>query len=88
MNLFYKLWTEAKQGKNPFKATFFPWTANPTRDAKWEKDQLTSIGAIKFRQEVSCLHGDTMVTVRNKVTGVIEDVPFKVLEERLNKVKE
>ena len=54
MNLFYKLWTEAKQGKNPFKATFFPWTANPTRDAKWEKDQLTSIGAIKFRQEVSC----------------------------------
>ncbi len=85
MNLFYKLWTEAEQGKNPFKAFYFPWTENPTRDSKWEKEQLTALGGIKFKQEVSCLHGDTLVTIRNKKTGLIEHVPFKVLEERLNK---
>ncbi len=54
LNLFYKLWSDSQQKLNPFKSMFFPWTANPTRDAKWEKEQLQTLGTIKFNQEVSC----------------------------------
>ena len=54
MNLVYKLWSDSQQKLNSFKSIYFPWTANPTRDAKWEKEQLGALGPIKFRQEVSC----------------------------------
>lgn len=54
LNLFYKLWQEALEKKNPFKTHYYPWTEHPERDKKWEKEQLQALGAIKFRQEVMC----------------------------------
>lgn len=54
LNLFYKLWKESTEKKNPFKSAFYPWTENPTRNAKWEKEQLETLGVLKFRQEVLC----------------------------------
>lgn len=54
LNLFYKLWQESKEKKNPFSSHFYPWTEHPSRDVKWEKEQLQALGAIKFRQEVLC----------------------------------
>ena len=54
LNLFYKLWKDSKEKKNPFKAHFYPWTDHPQRDKKWETEQLTVLGALKFRQEVLC----------------------------------
>lgn len=54
LNLFYKLWQESKEKKNPFSSHYYPWTDHPSRDVKWEKEQLQALGAIKFRQEVLC----------------------------------
>lgn len=54
LNLFYKLWQEGLQGKNPFKVLYIPWTEHPQRDKKWEAEQLQSLGPLKFRQECLC----------------------------------
>lgn len=83
MNLFYKLWSDSVNKTNPFVNVFFPWTANPTRDAKWEKEQRQVLGTMKFRQEVSCLHGDTKLRVRKIGTFKDETLTFFELAKRL-----
>jgi hypothetical protein len=85
LNLFYKLWKESTEKKNPFKSAFYPWTENPTRNAKWEKEQLETLGVLKFRQEVLCIGGESRVTVRDKATGVVMTVSMEELTLMLNR---
>ena len=54
LNLFYKLWCDSKEKKNPFVSHYYPWTDHPLRNKKWESEQLGVLGALKFRQEVLC----------------------------------
>lgn len=84
LNLFYKLWVDSKEKKNDFSSYYFPWTDHPGRDKKWESTQLGALGALKFRQEVLCIGGESMVTVRNKVTGVVSSISMQELAVRLN----
>ena len=54
MNHYWKLWTEAQNGKNGFTTIETSWKEHPNRDQKWADEQLAILGPVKFSQEVEC----------------------------------
>ncbi len=54
MNAFYKMFTEAEQGKSTFKPITVLWDEVPGRDDKWKQDQIAVMGEEKFSQEQEC----------------------------------
>jgi hypothetical protein len=52
MNHFYKICTEAKQGRNGFKLIEVDWRKVPGRDERWAQDQRATLGEDKFLQEM------------------------------------
>jgi len=51
MNLFYKLWEDARMDRNDYYPITFDWRAHPRRDQQWHDTTLRNIGARKFNQE-------------------------------------
>ena len=51
MNLFYKLWTEAVQGRNEYSYDEAMWHEHPKRDQKWKEEQLNNMSPRQFSQE-------------------------------------
>lgn len=54
MNLFYRLWTEATQGKNSYFPLEVKWDEHPDRDEEWRATQEENIGKKRFQQEFAC----------------------------------
>lgn len=54
MELFYKIWSLALQGKNRFKTMEVHWSKWPGRDQKWKEETVADIGIEKFDQEYGC----------------------------------
>lgn len=80
-NFFHLQWKKAEQGKNGFSPIKLHWTVHPERGQEWRDEQTAELGEKLAAQE--CLGGDTIVTIRNKETGVIEDITLEDLEARL-----
>lgn len=53
LNLFHKLHTDGKAGRNKFKVFDYDWTFHPERDEAWKETTIGNIGKEKFRQEFS-----------------------------------
>ena len=64
MDLFYKIFKEAEEGKNNFTAVKVHWSEHPKRDEKWKEETLKNIGLEQFKQEFACLGGKTIVTIK------------------------
>lgn len=77
MNHFYKLWREAESGINGFVPVKVTWDENPTRDLEWLEDQRKNLGELKLAQEVLCVVGETLVTIRNSITGETSTLPIQ-----------
>ena len=77
MNHFYKMWQEAVDGINGFEYVSADWRAVPWRDDKWANEQRRVLGEQKFSQEMECVVGNTLITVRDKVTGEIQTIPIE-----------
>tara|TARA_Y100000310_G_scaffold341607_1_gene441298 strand:+ start:3861 stop:5564 length:1704 start_codon:yes stop_codon:yes gene_type:complete len=54
MNLFYKLWNEAVDGKNDYVPTAVHWSEVPGRDEAWKKQTIRNTSEQQFRQEQDC----------------------------------
>lgn len=52
MNHYYKLWVEAEQGINGFKAIEGKWQEHPKRDQAWADEQRAILGDVKYSQEI------------------------------------
>lgn len=60
MNLFYKLWEDARTNKNDYVPVQVHWSENPNRDEKWKETTLRNIGKKQFAQEYECaFHGSS-----------------------------
>ena len=77
MNHFYKMWQEAVEGVNGFDYVSADWRAVPWRDEKWADEQRRVLGEQKFSQEMECVVGNTLITVRDKVTGEIQTISIE-----------
>jgi Terminase large subunit, T4likevirus-type, N-terminal/Terminase RNaseH-like domain len=54
MNHFYKMWTEAVEGRNGFKFIEANWRQVPGRDQAWADIQRSALGEQKYLQEMEC----------------------------------
>lgn len=54
LNIFYKLWTEAEQGKNTFIPFSVHWSDVPGRDEKWREETIKNTSEQQFREEFDC----------------------------------
>ncbi len=54
LNIFYKLWTEAEQGKNSFVPFSVHWSDVPGRDEAWKDETVRNTSEQQFREEYEC----------------------------------
>jgi len=78
-NIFHRIYSEAENNLNTFKHFYADWSAHPDRDEGWAVEQMANMGSRRFNQEFACVDGPTMVTVRDKDTGIIKDMKIEDL---------
>jgi hypothetical protein len=54
MNHFYRMWTDAVEGRNGFVHIEANWRSVPGRDQAWADDQKRVLGEAKYYQEMEC----------------------------------
>ena len=54
MNMYYKLWHDAKRKKNEYINTEVHWSQVPGRDAKWKEQTIKNTSEQQFRVEFEC----------------------------------
>ena len=54
MNLFYKLWVDAEEGRNEYVPIQVHWSAVPGRDEEWKEQTIKNTSEEQFRQEFEC----------------------------------
>jgi hypothetical protein len=79
-DLFAHLWRDAMNGENSFKPLQFLWWMNPNYDQKYYDEMKSKLGPVRVRQELDCICGDTLVTVRDVRTGQIKSLTIRELE--------
>lgn len=80
MNLFYKMWSEAKSGKSLFVPKEFLWYRHPNRGEKWKEETLRNISQKQFDQEYNCLFlgsSNTLISGQ-KLTQLTFEDPIRV----------
>jgi len=63
-NFYHKMWVEATDGVNGFRAVYLPWTVHPDRNQEWRDKQDKELGVDKARQECDC---DFLAAGRNVI---------------------
>ena len=76
LNHFYKFYKEAEAGVNGFNLTKAIWSDVPGRDQAWADQQRKILGEVKFAQEMECVGRNTTITIRDKYSGVIIELPI------------
>jgi len=54
MNHFYKMWEDARRGKNGYVTNEVHWSQVPGRDAKWKEETIKNTSLRQFAQEFEC----------------------------------
>lgn len=54
LNLFYKIWCDAIEGRNKFKTLAYDWTVVPGRDEAWREETIANTSPVQFAQEFEC----------------------------------
>ncbi|ASD50371.1 terminase large subunit [Acidovorax phage ACP17] len=83
MNLFYKIWTEAVNGSNDYKALQIFWHDHPKRDESWLEEQERNMPPKQIAQEIHCaFHGssDTLIS-GSKLQKLVHKRPVKTDEK-------
>ena len=83
LNHFYKIWHDSEQGLNDFVRVQGEW--KEARDDKWFEEQSKLLGdPVRVAQELECVTGNTNIRLKNKKTGIIEELPIEKFFETLN----
>ena len=54
MNMFYKLWVDAEEGRNSYIPIEVHWSEVPGRDDKWKKETIANTSEAQFNTEFNC----------------------------------
>jgi hypothetical protein len=75
MNHFYKMWEDARNGKNGYVTNEVHWSQVPGRDAKWKEETMKNTSKRQFAQEFECDFlgsADTLIS-----PSKLQNIPFK-----------
>lgn len=79
MNLFYKMWEDAKAKRSNYVPFEIHWSQVPGRDQDWREETIRNTSERQFQQEFECVDGDTIVQVKDTVTNEIFDMRIRDL---------
>jgi len=74
MNHFYKMWEDARRGKNDYVTNEVHWSQVPGRDAKWKEETIKNTSPRQFSQEFECDFlgsADTLIS-----PSKLQNIPF------------
>jgi hypothetical protein len=54
MNMFYKLWVDAEEGRNTYVPIEVHWSEIPGRDEEWKKETIRNTSEAQFNTEFEC----------------------------------
>ena len=54
LNMFYKLWVDAEEGRNNYTPIEVDWREVPGRDDKWKEETIKNTSQQQFTQEFEC----------------------------------
>ena len=54
LNMFYRLWTDALEGRNEYVPIEVTWDQVPGRDEKWKKQTIANTSKDQFKVEFEC----------------------------------
>ena len=54
MNMFYKLWVDAEEGRNTYIPIEVHWSEVPGRDEEWKKETIKNTSQSQFNTEFEC----------------------------------
>jgi hypothetical protein len=54
MNMFYKLWVDAEEGRNTYIPIEVHWSEVPGRDEKWKEETIKNTSEAQFNTEFEC----------------------------------
>lgn len=81
MNHYYKMWTEAVEGRNGFVTIDANWRSVPGRTEEWAERQRKALGDEKYMQEMECeFHGSTGTLISGRVLKTLTFVKPQTLE--------
>lgn len=82
MNFFYKMWTEAKEGRSDFVPFRVEWHEIPGRDEEFKRKTIADVGQETWDQEYACEFlgsGGTLIDGATLRT-LVHQTPIKVSE--------
>jgi hypothetical protein len=74
MNHFYKMWEDARRGKNDYVTNEVHWSQVPGRDAKWKEETIKNTSPRQFAQEFECDFLGSADTLINPAK--LQTIPF------------
>jgi hypothetical protein len=85
LNLYYKLWIEAIEGRSSFKHISVHWSDVPGRDKKWRDTEVSNLGEDRFRTEHECdFIGSTNTLISpDKLRSMVYKTPIHETEQGL-----
>lgn len=54
LNMFYKMWVEAEEGRSDYVPIDVHWSEMPGRDGKWKEETIRNTSEVQFTQEFEC----------------------------------
>lgn len=75
LNHWYKIWTEAEQGKNGYNPIRVFWQQVPGRDEVWKRNEIAKTSELSFAQEQECSFLGSALTLINGYT--LSNLVFK-----------
>jgi len=54
MNMFYKMWVDAEEGRNSYVPIEVHWSEVPGRDEKWKEETIRNTSESQFASEFAC----------------------------------
>ena len=79
MNQFYKLWTDAENGRNDYVPIEVHWSEVPGRDEEWKERTIRNTSPEQFQQEFECEFLGSVNTLISpaKIKNIVFKTPLK-----------
>jgi hypothetical protein len=79
LNMFYKLWSDAEEGRNSYNPIEVHWSQVPGRDQKWKEETIRNTSEEQFEREFNCqfLGSSNTLIAGSKLKIMVYDNPIK-----------
>jgi len=87
MNHFYKIWIEAKEGRNGFFPRYIPYWEHPGKDEEWATQKRKELGSdVAFQQEHGCSFEGSSFTLIDgkKFASIVSKTPIQTKLRNFN----